>query len=326
MTDQKDDAAPEEADVPPTRKHEALPPSPRIDSSAATYVKGYERHDGRLAIDGPELVFSTKRDRKGAFALFGVLGLLAKRFEPLLTIPLVDIKQVSGTPGGFEVETAKETMKFQVASGDRTAWIERLSASDLRDPPARESHLSIAVEPTRFPDDGPLSRSVRLVDHALGMLEQALLFALLAAVVLTAAAAALSDKVLHDPIGRWWFTIVRGGTFAIGMFGAVFATHQQRHLAMDLISRRLSPRGRLVLGTLLKLFTIGIAMLLFRSGLHQRDTVGGAGDEFISDKTIVTTLPIAAALIILHSVLHIVIDLDYLVRGKLPPEPARSGH
>lgn len=194
------------------------------------------------------------------------------------------------------------------------------------EPPPRESHLSIDPEPSKFPDDGPVSANTRRIDHYLGLIEQGLLFALLAAVVLTAATAALSDKLLHHPLGRWWFTVVRGGTFSIAMFGAAFATHQQRHLAMDLISRRISPRGRLVLGMVLKLFTIFIAVLLFRSGMHQRDTVGGVGEEIISDKTVVTALPIGAALIILHSLLHLVIDIDYLVRGKLPPERARSGH
>jgi len=119
---------------------------------------------------------------------------------------------------------------------------------------------------------------------------------------------------------------VRGGTFTIALIGAVFATHQQRHLAMDLVSRRLTPRGRLVLGVVLKLFTIGISLLLFRSGLHQRETIGSSGDEFVSDQTIVTALPLAAVLIIVHSVLHLVIDVDYLARGKTPPERARSGH
>lgn len=198
---------------------------------------------------------------------------------------------------------------------------------DSGEPPVRPSKLKIEVEPATFPDDGPISRFVRIVDNTLGRIEQALLFALLAAVVLTAASAAISDKVLGHHMGRWWFTVVRGGTFTIAMFGAVFATHQQRHLAMDLISRRLTPRGRLLLGVLLKLFTIAIAAMLFRSGLHQRDHVGsGGGDVFVSDKTIVTMLPIGAALIILHSFLHIVIDADYLARRKLPPEKARSAH
>jgi TRAP-type C4-dicarboxylate transport system permease small subunit len=193
-------------------------------------------------------------------------------------------------------------------------------------PEARASRISLASIPAQFPDDDGFARQARSIDQKLGLIEQGVLVALLAAVVLTAASAALYDKLLHDPLGRWWFTVVRGGTFSIAMFGAVFATHQQRHLAMDLISRRLPPRGRLALGAALKLFTIGIAMLLVHSGFHQTDTVGGAADAFISDKTVVTAMPVAGILIMLHAAIHLAIDIDYLVRGKLPPERARSGH
>lgn len=177
-----------------------------------------------------------------------------------------------------------------------------------------------------LPDDGPLSRRVRMVDEILGKVEQAILVVLLAAVVLAAATAGVFDKLLHSPLGRWWFTVVRGGTFSIAMFGAVFATHQQRHLAMDLISRSLSARGRLILGMVLKLFVIGVVYLLWKSGLHQREAVGESSESFISDQTIVTAIPIGAALIMLHSVLHLIIDADYLRRGKLPAERMRSGH
>jgi TRAP-type C4-dicarboxylate transport system permease small subunit len=188
------------------------------------------------------------------------------------------------------------------------------------------------MDPPAYPDDGAVAKNVRKVDHYLGSAEQGLLFGLLALVVVVAATAALSDKLGHHQLGRWWHYIVRGGTFSIAMFGAVFATYQQRHLAMDLISRRLTPRGRLVLGTVLKLFTIFVAFLLFRSGMKQREVVGGTEDLDVfgmfkvNDADIVTTMPIAAAMIILHCVLHIVIDVEYLVRGKLPPERARSGH
>jgi TRAP-type C4-dicarboxylate transport system permease small subunit len=200
------------------------------------------------------------------------------------------------------------------------------------EPPARSSRLSIEMEPERFPDDGPAAKVIRKADHVLGSVEQGVLFGLLALVVLVAAAAALSDKIGGHQLGRWWHYIVRGGTFSIAMFGAVFATFQQRNLAMDLISRRLSPRGRLVLGVVLKQFTNFIAYLLLRSGLKQREVVGGTEnlDVFgmfkISDADIVTTMPIAAGMIILHCLLHLVIEVEYLVRGKLPPERARSGH
>lgn len=178
-----------------------------------------------------------------------------------------------------------------------------------------------------FPDDGPAARWLRGVDRALGTAEQAVLFVLLGTVVVTAAAAALSDRVLHISLGRWWFDIVRGGTFSVAMIGAVFASHQQRHLAMDLVSRRLPPRGRLFLRVVLALLTMFVATLLVRSGLHQLDSVGGeSGDHLISTHTIVTFLPVGATLIILHTLLHMVIDIDYLARGKTPPERMRSGH
>src|SRR4029079_7348220 len=115
-----------------------------------------------------------------------------------------------------------------------------------------------------FPGDGPVSSWLRGVDRALGTAEQAVLFGLLAAVVLTAAAAALSDRLLHVPLGRWWFDIVRGGTFSIAMIGAVFATHQQRHLAMDLVSRRLPARGPLPPRGAVAPFTVTVVALALR--------------------------------------------------------------
>jgi len=205
------------------------------------------------------------------------------------------------------------------------------AAADV--PETRKSHVSLESIPVGFPDDGTVSAGLRKVDHYVGMIEQGLLFVILAAVVVVAAAAALSDRLAHHQLGRWWHYIVRGGTFSIAMFAAAFATHQQRHLAMDLISRRLTPRGRLILGLLLKLFTIAIAFVLMHTGWHLRETASGADREHldlfginITDQTIVASVAVGAALIIFHSVLHAVIDIEYLVRGKLPPERARSGH
>lgn len=190
---------------------------------------------------------------------------------------------------------------------------------------------ALGAPPVTYPDDGPLSARLRKLDHLLGTIEQGFVFGLLALVVIVAALAAIHDRLTTDHLGRWWHYIVRGGTFAIAMFAAVFATQQQRHLAMDLISRRLSPRGRLILGVALKLLTIGVVALLFQSGLHQREVAGGSESLnlfgfHINDADIVSTISIGAALIAVHSLIHIVIDVDYLVRGKLPPERARSGH
>lgn len=201
------------------------------------------------------------------------------------------------------------------------------------EPPSRESHVSLDAIPVGFPDDGVVSANVRKIDHYVGLIEQALLFALLAAVVIVAALAALSDHVAGHQIGRWWHYIVRNGTFAIAMFAAAFAAHQQRHLAMDLVSRRLTPRGRLFLGLILKAFVIVICIVLFKTGWALRETSNGADKEHldlafltITDQDTVASISVAAVLIIFHSLLHAAIDIEYLVRGKLPPERARSGH
>jgi TRAP-type C4-dicarboxylate transport system permease small subunit len=196
------------------------------------------------------------------------------------------------------------------------------------EPPTALAALAVhSADGSTFPDDGPVSTWLRRADGALGAAEQAVLFFLLGAVVLTAATAALSDRLAGIRLGRWWFDIVRGGTFSVAMIGAVFASHQQRHLSMDLISRRLPPRGRLVLRVVLAVFTVLVAALLVRSGLHQLDTVGEEGGEhLISTHSIVMFMPIGAGLIILHTLLHMVIDLDYLARGKTPPARMRSGH
>jgi TRAP-type C4-dicarboxylate transport system permease small subunit len=209
---------------------------------------------------------------------------------------------------------------------------DKLPESDVEEPPVRESHVSLDSIPVGFPDDGAVSANLRKVDHYVGMIEQALLFVLLAAVVLVAAAAALSGRVFGHQIGRWWHYIVRNGTFTIAMFAAAFASHQQRHLAMDLVSRRLTPRGRLILGLILKAFVVVIAVVLMKTGWALRGTFEGASENLdlglfkINDADTVAGISVAAALIIFHSVLHATIDVEYLVRGKLPPERARSGH
>lgn len=200
--------------------------------------------------------------------------------------------------------------------------------------PARPSASALsAAAPLTYPDDGAFAGTVRKVDHWIGLGEQALLFAVLAAVVIVAASSAIADKVFGSPIGRWWHYIVRGGTFVIALLGAAFATYQQRHLAMDLVSRSLSRRSRLVLGLALKAFTIVVAGVLFHTGMHLRETASGIDKEHlellgltITDKDIVAAIPFGALLISLHSLLHLLIDVEYLVRNKLPPERERSGH
>lgn len=204
------------------------------------------------------------------------------------------------------------------------------------DPPARESHVSLDVPEDSLashPDDGPLSRALRKLDAAVGTAELTLLVVIFASVVIVASLSALSGHLAHHQIGQWWNFVVRKGTFVVAMLGAAYATHQQRLLAMDLVSRRISPRARLALGMVLKLFTVLIAGVLFDIGMYMHDHADGSVGPtldlvvgVLTEKKVLLALPIGMALIIFHSLVHAATDLDYLIRNKLPPERARSGH
>lgn len=178
-----------------------------------------------------------------------------------------------------------------------------------------------------YPDDGPVSRAVRRFDDGLGRVEQVVLVALLAAVVLTGAGHALLERFAHIRL-PFKDDVIRAGTFAIAMLGAAFASHQARHLSMDLISRRLSPRARLFLKVALAAFLVFIVALLIRAGFHNIDNERefAAEDKLVTRVRIAWLIPIGGFLIILHTVLHMVIDIDYIARRKTPPERMRSGH
>jgi len=194
------------------------------------------------------------------------------------------------------------------------------------EPPARISHLEIGG-PLTYPDDGPLSRRLRAIDQRIGQVEQVVLVSLLAIVLVIAASHALLDKIAGSRI-PFKDDVIRGGTFAIALLGGAFATHQARHLSMDLISRRLSPRARLFLRVALAVFTVGIVILLVRAGFHTiavEQTVPHE-DKLITPVRIAWLVPIGGILIIAHTVLHTIIDIDYIARRKTPPERMRSGH
>lgn len=185
------------------------------------------------------------------------------------------------------------------------------------------SHLDLGG-PLTYPDDGPISGLARLIDTWIGRAEQVVLVAILAIVVLTAASHALLDRIADYRL-EFKDHVIRAGTFAMAMIGAAFASHQARHLSMDLVSRRLSPRARLFLKVALAAFTVAVVAIVVRSGFHLIDREKYE-DEILSTRRVGYLIPLGGGLIILHTVLHAIIDIDYIVRGKTPPERMRSAH
>ncbi len=200
-------------------------------------------------------------------------------------------------------------------------------AAHEADPSPRASQLDLHA-PLTYPDDGPLSRAVRNVDNLIGKVEQVLLVAIFATLVVVTSVHALSDKLFHAHVFMFKDDVLKAGTFAIAMLGGAFASHQAKHLSMDLLSRRFSPRHRLFLKITLGLFVVFVLVLLIRAGFSTIDTERGfaAEDKLLTRVRIAYLIPIAGAVMIFHTVLHMVIDVDYIARRKTPPERMRSGH
>ncbi len=180
--------------------------------------------------------------------------------------------------------------------------------------------------PQNYPDDGRFSARLRKIDHRLGFVEQVLLFGMLGVIVLVGTFQALATKLFATSF-VWSFDVVRGCTFAIAMIGAAFASHHASHLSMDIMSRWLKPRTRLAAQVVLGMFTIFAALMLGMSGDRLRTQVASeGGSHTIPPDLIAALIPIGAALITFHTLMRVLIDADYLRRGKLPPAKALSAH
>jgi TRAP-type C4-dicarboxylate transport system permease small subunit len=187
---------------------------------------------------------------------------------------------------------------------------------------AREDNGGLSPpDADRYAGDSSLARALRRVDVLVGRVEQATLFALLAVVVATAVLSLVWDVFLHEGLPHNE-VIIRYAVFASGMIGGAYAAHHQRLLSMDLLSKQLGPRSRAVLRVILALVGIVAALLLVWGGLLIYDiTASEATVDLLPRSAPAVFVPIGAALIAWHLLVQSVIDIDYLVRGKLPPEP-----
>ena len=169
--------------------------------------------------------------------------------------------------------------------------------------------------PSPFADDSGLSRALRACDRALGLAEQAALVGLLLFIVCVATA----TVAIHL---TWADEAIRYGVFAMAMLGGAYATHHQRLLSMDVLSRVLSPRGKALLRVALSLFTLAMTAVLLQGGLQILSLQQQAPQTgTISTVVPAMCIPIGMALIAVHLTLQALIELDYLRRGRTAPEP-----
>lgn len=186
---------------------------------------------------------------------------------------------------------------------------------------------------TPFAGDPPTAAIVRRVDRAVGLAEQVTLFSILVFLVLASFAWFLLG-LLREPTA--WGLLdesidgvgvdIRYGVFLSAMVGGAFATHHKRLLSMDVVSRMIGARARAWLRVGLTLFAAEMALVFFSfAQIIARETGKEHETEhWIPAEIASYSLGIGAGLIALHLFFQIMTDLDYLLRGKTPPEPEQG--
>ncbi len=288
------DGKPEEREIPPTRRHESVQ-EPRPGSRME--VPPLVGLGGALALVGLVITaIAFRADMLDGLMLAVAIGPIVVGLGLLVT-QLKGVRSVSDTP--------------------------------VDEPPQRESVHDMMNAKVTYPDDDKVAAVVRSSDEWLGRFEQVVLVTLLFCVMMIAVISTLADKLADaHPFGHFKDDAIRGGTFAMALLGGAFAMHQGRHLSMDLVSRRLKPRARLFLKVALALFIIFIVFLAVRSGFHTiaKEAEFKADDKLITPVRLAYLVPIGGALIIAHTFLHTIIDINYILRRKTPPEKMRTGH
>jgi TRAP-type C4-dicarboxylate transport system permease small subunit len=169
--------------------------------------------------------------------------------------------------------------------------------------------------------------AVRKVDRALARVEEVLLSVCLATLLLIGVLGALKRN-FAPPSPFWIDEVIRYAVFFIGLTGAALAAQADRLFNIDMFTRVMKPRARLVMHVVQAVFVIVVCYFIFRGSLVLFASLRDERGELIPPAAASLSLPIAMTLISVHQGLHIVADLYYLVTGTEPPAVAlpKSSH
>jgi TRAP-type C4-dicarboxylate transport system permease small subunit len=159
---------------------------------------------------------------------------------------------------------------------------------------------------------------IRNVNRALGYAEVALLCLFLSSLIGVACYNLIANHVL-DKNPTWTDELIRYSVFLVAWSGATLAAQTDQMLNMDLITRVVNPRTRLMVRIFTGCFTLVACALLTWGGWKIRDTVATEDYEVISKGKVALAFPLGAAIIGLHTAMHMAIDAIYLVKRRLPP-------
>lgn len=180
----------------------------------------------------------------------------------------------------------------------------------------------MATDNEAFADEPPIARAVRKFDNVIGLAEQIVLFGLLLFLVLVTFLWFVTESFMSRPLEDASYD-VRYTVFLMAMVGGAFAAHHRRLLSMDVVSRVVAPRTRAwvrvvtsTFGAFMAGFFLKYGLWIFSEAQKEKST-----SHWMPASAANAAMAIGAGLVMLHLVIQIVIDLDYLLRGKTPPEP-----
>src|SRR5262245_66591949 len=107
-----------------------------------------------------------------------------------------------------------------------------------------ERAAGVVAAPQRTPEGGFIGALTR-VDRAIALVERAALFLVLLLLVGVAVYQSLR-RHFFPPSPFWVAEVVRYSVFFLGLVGAALATQSDRLFNIDMLTRLISPRGRLV--------------------------------------------------------------------------------
>tara|TARA_R110002096_G_scaffold44526_12_gene120401 strand:+ start:27713 stop:28300 length:588 start_codon:yes stop_codon:yes gene_type:complete len=170
-------------------------------------------------------------------------------------------------------------------------------------------------------DDAPpnLVGALQGVDGAIGIAEHAFVALALVGLICVGTYQFTASRLfgLND---TWPFEALRYLVFFCAMGGAALSAQKGRMISMDFIARKLPPKARVILRIIVAGFVIFACVLLYKGGMHVRAAAAGEEYEVLSPSLALLALPLGAALIGLHYLLHALCDAAYLAAGLIPPE------
>lgn len=166
---------------------------------------------------------------------------------------------------------------------------------------------------------------VKVINRWLGAAEVALLCVFLASLIGVACFNFVANHLLdYNPM--WTDEIIRYSVFFIAWTGAALCAQSDQMLNMDVIARLVKPRTKLLIRAGTRILTIIACIFLVWGAMRVRNTVAGEDYELISKGKVALAFLVGAGMVGLHTFIHLILDVLYLVLRVMPAEEHVSLH